>query len=213
MKIKLLAATAAGGAVLLSTVAFGGTAVASGSHTGHQHDNKVSGRLNPLNNSGVTGHAHVKVEGKKLDVRYTAKGLVPNVPHAAHIHFGEQATHECPTVRDDTNRDFRLNTVEGIPRYGPIRVSLTTRGDTSPASGLAVDRFSTAPKGIIDYDRTVKTSKAVARAIRRGEGVLVVHGVDYNNNGKYDFEAAGKSELDPTLPAEATDPAACGVLR
>ena len=58
MKIKLLAATAAGGAVLLSTVALGGTAIATGSGSGHHHDNKVSGRLNPLNNSGVTGHAH-----------------------------------------------------------------------------------------------------------------------------------------------------------
>jgi hypothetical protein len=212
MKIKLLAATAAGGALLLSTVALGGTAEATGYGSGH-HDNVVSGRLNPLNNSGVTGHAHVKVEGKKLDVHYQAKGLAPNLPHAAHIHYGEQAAHECPIVRDDTNGDFRLNVVEGVPRYGPIAVSLTTKGDTSPASGLAVDRFSTAPKGTIDYDRTVKTSKAVARAIRNGEGVLVVHGVDYNNNGKYDFDSAGTSELDATLPAEATDPATCGVLR
>ena len=212
MKIKLLAATAASGAVLLSTVALGGTAVATDYTPGHR-DNKVSGRLNPLNNSGVTGHAHAKVMGKKVDVHYKAKGLAPNLPHAAHIHYGEQATHECPTVRDDTNRDFRLNVVEGVPRYGPIAVSLTTSGDTSPASGLAVDRFSTAPRGVIDYDRTVKTSKAVARAIRNGEGVLVVHGVDYNNNGKYDFDGAGASELDAKLPAEATDPAACGVLR
>jgi hypothetical protein len=198
--------------VLLSTVALSGPAAATNSAP-NPRDNRVSGQLNPLNNSGVTGHAHVKVMGKKLDVHYTAKGLVPDLPHAAHIHYGEQATHECPTVRDDTNRDGRVNVVEGVPRYGPIAVSLTTRGDTSPASGLAVDRFSTAPKGVIDYDRTVKTSKAVARAIRNGEGVLVVHGVDYNNNGKYDFEGAGKSELDAKLPAEATDPAACGVLR
>ena len=212
MKIKLLAATAAGGAVLLSTLTLGGPATATGSHPG-QSDNKVSGRLNPLNNSGVTGHAHVKVEGKKLDVHYKANNLARKLPHAAHIHYGEQATHECPTVRDDKNRDFRLNVVEGVPRYGPNAVSLTTRGDTSPASGLAVDRFSTAPKGTINYDRTVKTSKDVARAIRNGEGVLVVHGVDYNNNGKYDFDSAGKSELNAALPAEATDPAACGVLR
>jgi hypothetical protein len=212
MKIKLLAATAAGGAVLLSAVGLGGTAVASGSYGGH-HDHKVSGRLNPLNNSGVTGHAHVKVEGRKLDVNYAAKHLAADLPHAVHIHYGEQATHECPTVRDDKNHDFRLNVIEGVPRYGPIAVSLTTRGDTSPASGLAVTRFSTAPNGTIWYDRTVKTSKAVARAIRKGEGVLVVHGVDYNNNGKYDFEGAGRSELDAKLPAEATDPAACGVLR
>jgi len=39
-----------------------------------------------------------------------------------------------------------------------------------------------------------------------------VHGVDYNGNGKYDF-SQGKSDLDPSLPAEATDPALCGVLR
>ena len=40
---------------------------------------------------------------------------------------------------------------------------------------------------------------------------MVIHGIDYNHNGKYDF-SAGKSDLDPSLPAEATDPAACGVL-
>ena len=213
MKIKLLTAAAASGAVLLTTVALGGTAVATGSYGNHHHDNRVHTRLTALNNSGVTGHGHVKVEGKKLQVRYTARNLVANQPHAAHIHYGEQASHECPTARDDKNRDFRLNVVEGVPRYGPVAVSLTTKGDTSPKSALAVDRFKTAPKGTIHYERQVKTSKDVARAIRRGEGVLVVHGVDYNGNGKYDFAGAGASELDPKLPAEATDPAACGVLR
>jgi hypothetical protein len=212
MKTKLLAVTAASGAVLLSTLAVGGTAVANDYHH-HGHDNVVHGRLNTLNNSGVTGDASAKVEGKKVEVNYTAKHLAPNLPHAAHIHYGEQAAHECPTIKDDANHDFRLNVAEGLPRYGPIAISLTTQGDTSPASALAVDRFSTAPKGTIRYDRTVRTSKDVARAIRRGEGVLVVHGVDYNNNGKYDFDGAGKSELNAALPAEATDPAVCGVLR
>ncbi len=212
MKRKLLAVTAASGAVLLSTLTLGGTAAASGSHSNH-HDNEVSGRLVALNNSGVTGDAHVKVEGKKLDVEYRAQHLAPNLPHAAHIHYGEQAAHECPTVKDDANHDFRLNVAEGLPEYGPIAVSLTTSGDTSPASALAVDRFSTAPQGTLRYDRTISTSKDVARAIRKGEGVLVVHGVDYNGNGTYDFDGAGKSELDAKLPAEATDPAVCGVLR
>ena len=212
MRIKLLAASAAGGAVLLSTVALGGTAVATGYYP-HHDDNKVSGRLNTLNNSGVTGNAHAKVMGKKVQVSYTARHLAPNLPHAAHIHYGEQAAHECPTVKDDANHDFRLNVAEGLPKYGDIAISLTTSGDTSPSSALAVDRFSTAPKGTIHYDRKVTTSKAVARAIRKGEGVLVVHGVDYNNNGKYDFDGAGKSELNGAVPAEATDPAVCGVLR
>ena len=42
---------------------------------------------------------------------------------------------------------------------------------------------------------------------------MVIHGADYNHNKRYDFRSAGKSELDPNLPAEATDPVACGVLR
>jgi hypothetical protein len=36
--------------------------------------------------------------------------------------------------------------------------------------------------------------------------------VDLNGNGVYDFEAAAASELDPSLPQEATIPANCGVI-
>ena len=48
----------------------------------------------------------------------------------------------------------------------------------------------------------------MTRAIKSGKGVIVIHGVDHNGNGTYDFEGAGAGKLDPTLPAEATDPAA-----
>ena len=34
--------------------------------------------------------------------------------------------------------------------------------------------------------------------------------MDHNGNGKYDGDV--KSDLDPALPTEATDPALCGVL-
>ena len=34
--------------------------------------------------------------------------------------------------------------------------------------------------------------------------------MDHNDNGKYDGDT--KSDLDPSLPTEATDPAICGVL-
>ncbi len=47
-------------------------------------------------------------------------------------------------------------------------------------------------------------------AIQSGEAVVVVHGVQYNNTTAYDNEEP--SDLDPSLPAEATDPAICGVL-
>ena len=42
---------------------------------------------------------------------------------------------------------------------------------------------------------------------------MVVHGVDDNGNGQYEMAGAGASELNPAVPAEATDPAACGLLR
>jgi hypothetical protein len=170
--------------------------------------------LNPLNNSGTQGNADVVFHGRRAHVDIDASGFARNLPHAQHIHFGREARHECPSVFDDKNGDFRLSTTEGAPAYGPIKKSLTTRGDTSPSSALAVARFPTTPKGAEHYDRRINfSSTAVARAIRNGKGVIVIHGIDYNGNGKYDFRSAGKSDLDPTLPAEATDPALCGVLR
>jgi hypothetical protein len=222
MKNRTLAAAVVGtGTVVASTLALTAPGQAAGDHHAdrahhqhaHHHANEVDGRLDPLNNSGVTGRAMITVRGRHLKVRYHASRLAPGLPHAVHIHYGQEAMHECPTVARDTNHDFRLNVAEGLPDYGPIVKSLTTRGSTSPASALAVDRFPTAPDGVINYHRLVFAKKAVARAVRRGEGVLVIHGVDYNNNGKYDFRSAGRSEIDKTLPAEATDPAACGVLR
>lgn len=215
MKNRVLAGAVVGtGTIVASALALTAPGqAADADHGDHDHGSTVDGRLDPLNNSGVRGRAMVTIDGRQLNVRYNASKLAPGLPHAVHIHYGEDALHECPTVADDSNHDFRLNVVEGLPKYGPIAVSLTTRGDTSPDSALAVDRFPTAPKGMVRYHRLVMTDKAVAQAVRHGEGVLVIHGVDYNDNGQYDFRSAGRSELDPDLPAEATDPAACGVLK
>jgi hypothetical protein len=178
-----------------------------------QAGTRARGLLMPLNNSGAYGHAAVVAEERRLHVHVRAKELAPALPHAMHIHWGEQARHECPNVaRDDDNGDFRLTTVEGVPAYGPVRVSLTKSGDTSPDSVLAVNRYPMAPEGAIRYERRMRTQGEVARAIRRGEAVVVIHGVDYNGNGQYDFNSAGESDLDDDLPAEATDPAVCGAL-
>ena len=49
-------------------------------------------------------------------------------------------------------------------------------------------------------------------AERLGEFAVVQHGVDLNGNGVYDEEAAGPSDLGPSLPQEATLPANCGVI-
>lgn len=168
--------------------------------------------LRPLNNSPVRGEATVLVTGRSLDVSVDARRLLRGMPHAQHIHFGRRARHECPTVRDDNNGDHRLNTADGLPAYGPVKVSLTKRGDTSPASTLAVNRFPKARQGEIHYDRTMRTGPRTAQGIRNGNAVIVIHGIDYNNNGKYDFRS-GRSELDRSFPAEATDPVSCGRLR
>jgi hypothetical protein len=168
-------------------------------------------QLRPVNDHNAAGEAFVDVQGNKIDVTMAAHGLVPGQPHAAHIHFGADAMHECPDFSADTNHDGHISTSEGLPDYGPIVVSLTTFGPTDPGSGLAIDRFDTAPGGNLSYERgSIKVSHSVARAIQSGEAVVVVHGVDYNHTAAYD--AGGPSDLDPSLPAEATDPAICGVL-
>jgi hypothetical protein len=175
---------------------------------------QLDANLKSLNDSGATGKVKVEFKGRKAHVRIHARGLAKKLPHAQHLHFGADARNECPNVFDDANNDLRINVAEGVPDYGPILKSLTTSGDTSPKSGLAVDRFPTTPKGIEKYERTINFAPgAVTRAIKNGKGVIVIHGVDHNGNGTYDFEGAGASELDPSLPAEATDPALCGVLR
>ena len=177
-------------------------------------DGSVNANLKPNPGSEVTGSgtAMVKVTGTTINVTMAATGLLPDQPHAAHIHFGADARHECPVIGDDTNKDGHLNTTEGAPAYGPIVVSLTKSGDTSPASGLAVDRFDTAPGGKIMYERgSITVTPEVATAITAGQAVVVIHGVDYNKDGKY--SGTVMSDLDPTLPTEATDPALCGALK
>ncbi len=225
------------GVIGVSTVAL--LAVASlgaGAAQAQSKDNRgaaktvtLSANLTELNGSGASGTATAEVRNQKIrHIEVHASGLTPDAPHAQHIHYGEQAMNECPTLALDSNGDGRLNTVEGVPAYGPVVVSLNTTGDTTPASFLDVDRFPVAEGGRIDYSRDnieftdvagtgypgangTGTAKQIADAIRDGEGVVVIHGVDYDGDGVYGF-SRGASELDPSLPAEATDPAACGVL-
>jgi LPXTG-motif cell wall-anchored protein len=170
--------------------------------------------LEVLNNSGATGTAMLMLDGDRLTVKIHSTGLVPNAPHAQHIHGTPdgQTDFRCPddNMSLDKNNDGIINVVEGATVYGPINISLTTKGDTSDKSGLAVDRMPVADaKGEIDYQRTITVGKDVQENLKNLH--VVQHGIDVNKNGKYDFEA-GKSELDPKLPQEATAPANCGAI-
>lgn len=173
----------------------------------------------PVNPVNATGQAKVDISGTTLSFTLAAQGLLAGAPHAAHIHFGESARHECPTASDnnaaalsgETDPHQHFTGTEGAPAYGGVVVSLTTTGDTSPASGLAVDRFPVDAD--FEYSRgDVQVSEEVAQAILAGKAVVVIHGVDYDGDGAYSAGNRGVSDLDPALPGEATDPALCGVL-
>ncbi|MDP9814322.1 hypothetical protein [Spirilliplanes yamanashiensis] len=212
---------AAGAAALLGA----GAAMPAQAHDGHHHGGSGAGagaavavhpgstlgfaKVRELNGSDAWGVATVHLKGQKADVRLSAFGLVRNAPHAMHFHAGARGT--CPTGAADSNDDGFVSVSEGHPFYGDIVTSLTTSGDTSPASGLAIDRFPTAPRGRITYHRTITVDPAAAAAIRAGNAVLVVHGVDKNGSGAYDGPVV--SDLDPSLPMEATAPAGCGTVR
>lgn len=155
--------------------------------------------LEQLNDSGASGAALVSLEGDKLTVKIDAQGLVPGRPHAQHIH-GSTDGHDfrCPDMSADKDGDGIVTTAEGLPQYGDINISLTTKGDTCKDSGLAVDRMPVADKdGKLTYSRTITVSQDVADHLK--DLHVVQHGIDRNDYGKYDF-GAGKSELDPDAP-------------
>ncbi|MFI7481126.1 hypothetical protein ACH9EU_01790 [Kocuria sp. M1R5S2] len=169
--------------------------------------------LSPLNNSGTSGGAMVDVHGNEATVSMNVSGAAETFmdgpfPHAQHIHSGEEAAAECPTPAADADGDGVVNTSEGLPSYGGIVTSLTTEGDVSADSGLAVDRFPGG--GAYAYERTFELNAETSQALKDGTAVVVVHGVD---PARMPAAAAEKmSDLDPSLPAAATLPAACGVL-
>ncbi|MCH8560734.1 hypothetical protein [Nesterenkonia sp. DZ6] len=167
--------------------------------------------LDPLNNSGTVGDVLIEGQGNQATVYMTVDGAAETFmdgpfPHAQHIHFGAQGT--CPGPEADVDGDGAINVEEGAPFYGGIGTSLTTEGDTSPDSGLAVERF---PGGSsYTYERSLEIPDDVLASIVDGTGVVVVHGVD---PAVLTEEAANKqSELDESLPNAATLPAACGTL-
>lgn len=206
---KLLIATTglATGAVLFA-------APASAAHEG-QMRRVYEADLDPLNAPG-SGDARIEVfDQNNALITVATEGLSPNAPHAQHIH-GHGADHagmvsECPTPAEfDTDGDGLVSTAEGHPAYGDIQVSLTTEGDTSPESGLAVERFPVSEDGAYTYERgPVRIPQDVATAL--ANRAIVVHGADLDGSGQYDGDK--RSSIAPNLPFEATVPTACGELR
>lgn len=108
------------------------------------HATTYQADLQPLNDSGVTATADLSLADRELEITINAEGLAPGQPHAQHIHGVVGETSACPGPDADQDGDGLVSTAEGVPSYGGVLQSLTTEGDTSGDSALAVDRFPVA---------------------------------------------------------------------
>lgn len=186
-----------------------------------QADTTVEAQLEESNDSGVSGTAQLTATTSGgLRVVIHAEGLVPGMPHAQHIHGATNGGHfMCPSTESDTDGDGLLTNEEASGEYGNVFMALTTEGDASADSGLAIDRMPVASaSGHVDYDRTFSADEVPEGLVEQLSEVHVVqHGIDVNGNGRYDLAGAGVSTFAenlgiPNVPEEATDPASCGVV-
>jgi hypothetical protein len=173
---------------------------------------RVTGDLTPVAFSKVkgVGDAVVRLNGDVASVSLKTSGLLES-QHAMHIHAGTRG--ECPPGSAARNHGGHLAiaTGDGVPWYGPPVTALTTTGDITPKKSLlAFKRYPTV--GSIRYTRRINVGPVVASYIRNKNAVVVVHGIDFNGNGAYDFSAIDRSDLKRSLPGEITAPGLCGPL-
>jgi len=175
-------------------------------------DVSLQANLTELNSSGASGTVSVQSVGdNEVRVKINSTGLSPNLPHAQHLHIGG-SINACPTESADKNDDGFIDSAEGIPSYGMVKVSLTTSGDIGPDSGLAVERMPKADaNGTVSYDRTFPLPEGVSHADLQN-AVVVEHGISELFEDKTKFDGDKKSTLDKSLPLEATIPSTCGAL-
>lgn len=169
-----------------------------------------NGEFDELNGSGVDGDVAVVIDSSTMSITLSAESLSADLPHAMHVHFDPAQPSECPDLDEfDVDGDALLTTAEGVPAYGPVQFALTVDGDTSPDSGLALDRFAIADTdGMLTYARDIEVSDP--NMLAGMQVAVVIHGMDIDESGEYDGDLA--SSLDPSVPLEATIPVACAVV-
>jgi len=158
----------------------------------------------------------ITLDGDSMTIAIRGTGFTPNMPHAQHFHgsFSSDKKFSCPSPKADKDGDGQVNTEEGLPDYGDIVLSLTTKGGTTPKDGLAVERMPVADKdGNLTYERTIRLPEGAGERLQNL--VIVQHGVDVNGNDKYDVKALGVSSFAKSkgvdgVPEEATNPITCG---
>jgi serine/threonine protein kinase len=171
---------------------------------------KLSGALGPVPTNHVTGAGDIamRLDGTTLAVTVAAHGLVDG-KHAMHIHAGARGVCPPASATKRHNGHLAISTVDGVPFYGPPVTALTTKGDTSPKSILAFNRFLSG--SAVRYTRKIELTDVVAANIRKRDAVVIVHGIDYDHDGAYG-NVLDRSDLDRSLPGEITAPALCGQI-
>jgi hypothetical protein len=164
--------------------------------------------LAPVGGNKVAGSGElwITLTGNRAKFTLQVGGLLANAPHASVLYA--DAAGKCPTTADaaDNNGHRSVTLADAAPVLGAAGTALTVSGDTGAGSALALDRYPKA--GAYTYSRTFQIAPKVAEAVKNGTAVMVVHGVDYNSNGKYD-DVLGKTS---GVPAEAAAPALCGAF-
>jgi serine/threonine-protein kinase len=163
----------------------------------------------PANHVTGSGTAAVTLHGDVATFTVDATGLLNGGSHPIHLHaFGEGI---CPPASAAKlySGHLAISTTDGLRYYGPMAAALTLSGDISMNSMLAFSRYPST--GDIHYQRTITLTPAAANAIRNGNGVIVIHGIDYDHSGRYDM-VLNRSELDTAVSQDATAPALCGTL-
>jgi hypothetical protein len=196
-------------ALLLAVAVIAMVALSSGGSAPRGENFASAARPVPENRVSGSGRATVELHGNRATVTLVTDGLLNGSPHLSHIHAGGQGVCPPASAARRHNGHLSISTTDGLKYYGPPVVSLTTTGDTGASSNIDFPRYPTS--GTIRYERTMTVTSAAASAIRAGNSVIVVHGIDYNGNGIYD-DVLDRSELIHALPGEATAPALCGPL-
>lgn len=153
--------------------------------------------INPLNHSGVMGHAKLMVAGNVLTVEIWAEGLAPDELHPQHIHgfVDNKGNAVCPPPTADTDGDGLVELSEGAPFYGPVLLSLTP--------------FPMASGGTIHYKQSfiLGMDEVIAYANLKPlqNRVIVLHGA-YVKDGMVVPKGTADAEYMATLPV------ACGQI-
>jgi hypothetical protein len=92
--------------------------------------------LSALNSSGVSGSGSLLLNGNKLQVKLSVKGLEANQTHAIAIRGLAAGSATCPTASADTNVDGMISLGEGTTAFGSVMLGLD-------AASLAQSGWST----------------------------------------------------------------------